>query len=114
MKQDQRTSFGQTAVSVAEESLSKHKAVLAERVANTASDEAACDQAVAAAEAKLIEVKEHHAKEDKEYDELQNSWAELESQAKEADTTATKLEQDVETALGEVEEQKRALENAIS
>jgi len=113
MKLDQRTHFAQTAISCAEDCFAKHKALLTERIAATGAEEAECDKAVAEAEAKFSEVQGRLTAEDKEYDELQNSWAELESQSKEAKDAAAALDNDVEAALSETESRKSELDAAV-
>lgn len=113
MKVEQRSSFAQKALMFTEEAFEKHKAALAERIAGAAGEEAANEQAVVAAEAKLAEVKGRHAAQDKEWDEFQNAWAELETKAGDAKTSSAALENDVESAVGEVEEGKTELNAAL-
>lgn len=114
LKLEQRSAFALKAFATADEVFEKHTATLAERIAGTATEEAACEKNVADAEEKLQEVKGQHAEQDKEYDELQNAWAEAETKAEEAKTAAKGLDADMEDATADVETCKTALEAALA
>jgi len=114
LKLEQRSDFALKAFASADEVFDKHTATLAERIAGTAAEEAACDKSVSDAEEKLQVVKGQHAEQDKEYDELQNAWAEAETKAEEAKTAAKGLDAEVEDAIADVETCKSELEAALA
>jgi len=114
LKVAQRCTFAQKALSCVEDSFDKHLALLAERIAGAADEEAARDAAVAEEEAKLAVVQSKLAEKDTESMELQNSWAELETKAGEAKKAAASLEVDVQAALEEVTACKDALQAAAT
>lgn len=113
LKIEQRSAFAQRAIACAEEVFEKHTALLAERIAGSAAEEAACDKDVADAEAKLQVAQGEHSAQDKEWDELQNVWAELETKSKEAETKASDTDVEVQDALEDVEASKAELESAV-
>lgn len=113
LKLDQRSAFAQRALSFTEDAFEQHKEKFVQRLAATGDEEIACDKAVAEAEAKLAVVQAEHAKEDKESDELQNAWVELDTQSQEAESTATAADAEVQNAAEDVEAQRAELEAAL-
>lgn len=114
LRKDQRGGFALKAFDCADEAFEKHKALLAERVAGTAVDEEVRAKAVIEAEAKSSEAQEKHSAQDKEYDELQNAWAELETNSNKAESSATTCQNDIQAALLEVEARKTELDAALA
>lgn len=113
MKLDQRSHFAQKAFSCAEGAFDKHTTLLAERIVEAVNDEVACDKAVVALEARLAEVLGRQDKEDKEYVEFQNCWADLETKAAEAKNTTKACDAEVQEALDGVETLKSKVEAAL-
>jgi hypothetical protein len=112
-KPEDRSTFAKTSLTFAEEAFGKHQAHQAQLIADAGPEEAACEKAIAEAEAKLAAIQAEHSKHDKENDELQNVWVELESKAFEAKNAASKLDSEVEEAEAEVEAHKENLDGAI-
>jgi len=114
LRKDQRGGFALKAFAAAEEAFEKHKALLAERVAGTAVDEEVRARAVTEAEAKSAEAQEKHSAQDKESDDLQNAWAELETNSNKAESSATTCQNDIQDALLQVEARKTELDAALA
>jgi len=114
LRKEQRGGFALKAFEFAEEAFEKHKALLAERVAGTAAEEEVRANAVTEAEAKSSQAEEKHAAQDKEYDELQNAWAELETNSNKAESSATTCQNKIQDALLEVESRKTELDAALA
>lgn len=114
MKVDQRSTFAAKALSCVEDAFNKHQALLADRVAGAAGEEAAREAAVAEAEAKLTAVQAQLAEHDKEYEGLQNVWAELESKAGVAKKSAADFGNELEDAVEEVNERKSEVDAALA
>jgi hypothetical protein len=114
LRVDQRTGFAEKAFAHVVEAIEKHTALLAERVAATASEEDVHEKAVTAAEATLAEVQGRFAEQDKECDELQNRWAELETTSNTAKSAKATFDNDLQAALDEVEARKADLDAALA
>jgi len=114
LRLDQRGSFAEKAFTCAEEAFQKHKASLAEQIAGAAAQEEACDKAVVDAEAKHAEALARYTAEDKVSDELQNAWADLETESGKTKMKAEEMDNDIQEAVSDVAERKTELEAAIA
>jgi len=114
LRKEHRGGFALKAFDAAEEAFEKHQALLAERVAGTAAEEGLRANAVTEAEATASQAEEKHSAQDKEYDELQNAWAELETNSNKAGSSATMCQKMMQENLLEVESRKTELDAALA
>lgn len=113
LKLDHRTVFAQRALDYAEERFQKHTVSLAEKVAGTASEEEAREKTVIETQARVADIHAKFSEQDKEFDELQNNWAELETTSNKAQSAAVALETDVQAALADVVARQADLDAAL-
>lgn len=114
LKVEQRCAFAQRTLAVAEEAFTKHQALLADRIAGAAGEEAAREAAVAAAEAKLVVEQGKLAEQDNQDIELQNVWADLETKSGEAKSSVEALNADLQDSVEEVATCKATVEAALA
>jgi chromosome segregation ATPase len=107
---DQRSAFTQRALDIAVQRFKEHMTRQSERLAVMPKAQEGAGAAVDEATAKLEEVLHAFTAQDKEYDELQNAWAELETNSKKEFSNASAFDAEIQAALDEVEARKADLD----
>lgn len=111
---DQRSDFTQKTIDIAVKRFEEHLVSLADGLAEMPKVEELRKAAVAEARSKLEEIQQRFTLQDKAYDELQNAWAELETNNKKQQSNATNFDSEIQATLDEVEARKAALDSTRS